>query len=181
MLMKILVTGIGITGKSTFRRGLVRRLREVSLEVVQYDADEFTELRSLEDIDCKTPNGFKKDVLYIIEDIHGLETGGAYMRLEEYDLIAYLLPGRISHLMFWFSRCWKWFQFGQFSWEKGLGWKGTGKPYDYRNILPIIKAVIRDFKNREVWISNDLRAINHFPHLIVRPYWTPRGIRFSFF
>lgn len=179
--MKILITGIGITGKSSFRRILVGKLREIGYEVAQYDADEFTELRSLEDVDCKVPNEFKKDVLYIIEDIHGPETKGAYMPLEKYDLIAYLLPGRISHLMFWLSRCWKWFQFGQFSWEKDVCWKGTGKPYDHRNILPIIKALIRDFRNREAWITKDINAVSRFPHIIIRPYWTRKGIRFSFF
>ena len=58
--MKILITGIGITGKSSFRRILVGKLREIGVEVAQYDADEFTELRNLEDIDCKVPNKFKK-------------------------------------------------------------------------------------------------------------------------
>ena len=83
--------------------------------------------------------------------------------------------------MFWLSRCWKWFHSASSLGKKILAGKEVGKPYDYRNILLIIKAMIRDFKNREAWISNDLKAINHFPHLIVRPYWTPRGIRFLFF
>lgn len=179
--MKVLITGIGITGKSSFRRSLVRNLREIGLEVIQYDSDEFKELRHRADVGCEKPEEFRKDVLYIVEDIHGPETRGAYMRLEEYDLIVYLLPGSISHLMFWLSRCWKWFQLGHFSWEREIGWKGTGKPYDYRNILPIIKAMARNFKNREAWISNDLKVINRFPHLIVRSYWTPHGIRFLLF
>lgn len=179
--MKILITGIGITGKSSFRRNLVRNLREIGLEVVQYDSDEFKELRSPEDIDCgNAPKSFQQDVFYIIEDIHGSEER-AYLPLKEYNLIIYLLPSKTSHAVFWLSRMWKWFQFGQFSWEKDIGWKGTGKSFDYRNILPIIRTIIRDFKNRKAWIIKDINTISRFPHIIIRPYWTRKGIRFSFF
>ncbi len=178
--MKILITGVGITGKSSFRRILVSSLRAANVKIKHYDTDEFKELRHPHDADCETPENFQRDVFYIIEDVHG-PVEGAYLPLKEYNLIIYLLPDKMSHLIFWLSRCWRWFKSGYFSWERKTGWGGTGNPYDFRNIIPIIKAVIHDFKNREAWVSNDLKAINRFLYLIVRPYWTPHGIKFSFF
>jgi len=178
--MKILITGIGITGKSSFRRILVGKLREMGVGVAQYDADEFKELRHQADAGCEKPEEFWKGVVYVIEDIHGPEEDKSCLPLRDYDLILYLLPSKTSHAVFWFSRMWRWFQSGQFSWKKGFGWKGTGKPYDYRNILPIIKALLRDFKNRETWISDDLKSISPFTHLLIQSRWTRKGIRFSF-
>lgn len=179
--MKILITGIGITGKSSFRRILVGKLREIGYEVAQYDADEFKELRHQADIGCEKPEEFQKSVVYVIEDVHGPVEDKSCLPLQDYDLILYLLPSKASHAVFWLSRMWKWFKFGQFSWEKETGWSGTGKPYDFRNIIPILKTMIHDFKNRMVWIAEDIDAISHFPHIIIRPYWTRKGIRFSFF
>ena len=115
--MKILITGIGITGKSSFRRILVGKLREMGVGVAQYDADEFKELRHQADAGCEKPEEFWKGVVYVIEDIHGPEEDKSCLPLRDYDLILYLLPSKTSHAVFWFSRMWRWFQSGQFSWQ----------------------------------------------------------------
>lgn len=178
--MKILITGIGITAKSTFRRLLVKRLRGFGLSVKQYDADRFKELRDQADIDClkALPDTFHKNVVYVIEDVHG-PLSSAALSLEKYDLILYIKPDIFSHLMFWFQRVWAWVKIGRFSWEPERGWLGTGRAYDIRNIVPIFKTVLRDFQNRQKWIAEDLKIISPFPHFIVHSKWTWRGIKFS--
>jgi len=177
--LKILITGIGITGKSTMRRILTSMLRDIGLPVEHYDADKFKELRHLSDVDCleKLPDTFSKGILYIIEDVHG-PLPSSILSLKEYDLILYLKPGILSHLMFWVPRMVAWFEKGLFSWEADKGWKGTGRAEDFRNIFPIFKAVFRDFYNRKRWIKEDLKEIYPFPHLLVRPVWSRKRSRF---
>jgi len=177
--MKILITGIGITAKSTLRRFLVGMLRDFGLSIEQYDADRFEELRDPADIDClkALPDTFRENVVYIIEDVHG-SLSSASLPLEGYDLILYVKPDIFSHLIFWLQRSVIWFKIGHFSWDLERGWRGTGKAYDCRNIIPIVKTIFRDFKNRKKWISEDLKTISHFPHLVVYSKWTCHGIRF---
>lgn len=180
--MKILITGIGITGKSTLRRLLVRKLREFRLLVKQYDADRFVELRDSTDMDCLKvlPGVFQKDVVYLIEDIHGF-LPSATLPLESYDLTLYLRTDIFSHLMFWLSRSWVWLKNGRFSWGSENGWLGTGRVYDIRNIVPIFETALHDFRNRKRWISEDLKSISPFPHIVVHSKWTCRGIKFTVF
>lgn len=178
--MKILITGIGITAKSTLRRLLVGRLRDFGLSVEQYDADRFEEVRDPADIDCLKvlPDTFQKNTVYIVEDVHG-PLLSATLPLESYDLILYLKSDIFSHLIFWLKRAWAWFKTGRFSWGPEKGWRGTGKAYDFRNIIPVLKTMLRDFQNRKKWISGDLWTISSFPHIIVYSKWTRRGIKFS--
>jgi len=178
--LKILITGIGITAKSTLRRLLVGMLRDFGLSVKQYDADRFEELREPVDIDClkALPATFQENVVYIIEDVHG-PLSSAALPLESYDLILYIKPDIFSHLMFWLQRVWAWFKIGRFSWEPERGWRGTGKAYDFHNIFPILKTMLRDFQNRKKWIAEDLKIISPFRQLVVHSQWTPRGIKFS--
>lgn len=173
--MKILITGIGITGKSSFRRFLVDFLKKYGWAVEQYDADEFKELRDVRDINCKMPEKFDAQTMYVIEDIHGTILNESFLTIKEYDLIFYLLPNLFSHIMFWLPRMWKWFQIGHYSWEK-TGWKGTGKSYDLRNIIPIIKAFLCDMQNRKKWIEEDLRVIKSKRHHVIRPIRKISGI-----
>lgn len=178
--MKILITGIGITGKSTLRRLLVSKLRDLGLTVEHYDADRFRELREPTDIDCLKvlPDTLQENVMYIVEDVHG-PLQSAALPLESYDLILYIKPDIFSHLMFWLQRIWAWFKIGRFSWEPEKGWLGTGKAYDFHNVVPILKTMLRDFRNRKKWISEDLKTISFSPHIIVHSQWTFKGIRFG--
>lgn len=178
MEVKILITGIGITGKSSFRRHFVDYLKRDDKTIEYYDTDEFKELRDLKDSNCKKPTYFDPNITYVIEDIHGT-TEESFLPVKEYDIIIYLLPGMLSHAMFWFSRMWKWFQEGRYSWEK-TGWKGTGKGYDPRNIFPIIKTFLCDMKNRKRWILEDLDTIRTTRHYILHPSWKSSGIYCDF-
>ena len=177
--LKILITAVGITGKSTLRRKLIKFLRSFGLSAIHYDADEFKELRDSADADClkKLPENFSEKTVYIIEDVHG-PLDSAVLPLNEYDLILYVKTGVISHFMFWLPRILAWFNQGKFSWEAKTGWRGTGKEKDWRNILPIAKNLIHDFKNRKKWIREDLQAVSPYPHTIIRSYWSSKGPKF---
>lgn len=165
--MKILITGVGITGKSTFRRKLKRLLPEA----IDIDGDYE-----------KLPEEFKKEALYIIEDVHALMEE-ACLPLDNYDSIFYLLPGFLSHTAFWLKRVWRWFQVGQGSWDKKRqGWLGTGKRYDPRNILLFLSLMIRDLRNRRKWIIEDTEFLFPFRNrvIIVHSQPTRKEIKFSF-
>lgn len=179
--MKILITGVGITGKSSLRRGLVELLRRVGLTVKHYDVDRFEECRHPADVDCSSSlfNTFDRSTVYIIEDIHG-PLASAALPLASYDLILYVQPDILSHLIFWFRRAWTWYKIGKFSWDPEKGWKGTGKAYDPYNIAPVLRTILLDFKNRRRRIKEDLKAIAPFSHVIIRSQWAFRGgIKFT--
>lgn len=178
--LKILITAIGITGKSQLRRKLMKSLRNFGLSAIHYDADEFKELRNSADADClkKLPESFSEKIVYVIEDIHASIPKEAVLSLNDYDLILYIKTGILSHFLFWFPRMISWFNQGQFSWEAKTGWRGTGKPKDWRNILPIIKTLIRDFRNRKKWIKEDMHEINSYPHIVIQSYWSTKGPKF---
>lgn len=179
--MKVLITGIGITGKSTFRRLLVEKFCEFGLRVEHFDMDKFEELRHPSDIDCQKelPRVFQGNAVYIIEDVHGLIIGESAIELGKYDLIFYLWPNFFSHFLFWLSRAIVWFKRGRFSWEARAGWNGTGKPRDWRNVVPIVREFYQNFKNRKEWIKKDVKVITTFPHFIVRSFWTKEGPNFK--
>jgi len=172
--MKVLITGIGITGKSTLRKLLREQklsrdiLSETGVDIKDFDADY-----------QKIPNDFSEDTIYLIEDVHGTLPKEAVLPLDSYDLILYVRPSVCLHILFWVGRMIVWFKIGQFSWDKNYGWHGTNKPYDFCNIIPIFKVFLRDFRNRKKWISRDLKRISSFPYVIVCSRWTLRGIKFS--
>lgn len=167
--MKVLITGIGITGKSTLRKLLRDILSETGVDVKDFDVDY-----------QKIPNDFSENTIYLIEDVRGTLPKEAVLPLNSYDLILYVQPSVISHILFWLNRMISWFKVGQYSWDKKYGsWYGTGKPYDFRNIIPIFRAFLRDFKNRRKWISSDLKEISLFRYVIIRSQWIPGGIKFS--
>lgn len=178
--MKILITGIGITGKSTLRRSLVKALRSCGISAEHYDADQFEELRHSADADCldAQPENFSDDTVYVIEDVHG-PMNSAALPLEDYDLVLYLEPDVVSHAKLWLPRVLAWFRKGGFAWEAGAGWQGTKKAYDPRNVVPILKEVARNFWNRKKWIRKDIETIRPFPHVVIRVACTKKGPRFG--
>jgi len=177
--MQILLTGLGITGKSTLRRRLMTLLQKNGFKVKHFDADMFKELRHPTDASCEEelPEG-TGDTVWLIEDVHG-PTDEAKLPLDEYDLIIYLNPTLLTHLMFWLPRALIWFKKGHFAWEAETGWRGTGIPFDRKNILPIIREIRMVFAHRSSWIKSDLEQIKELPHLIIKPKWTLSGIKFQ--
>lgn len=151
--MKILITGIGITGKSTFRSILFNCLSNESKAVEQFDCDYDRN---------KLPKKFISNRVYLLEDVHG-PTKMAVFPLDSFDLIFYLLPDQLTHLRFWLSRMRAWFRTGKFAWDadKGINgeWLGNDRPYDQANILPILRTFWDDWKNRKKWIREDLAEI----------------------
>jgi hypothetical protein len=177
---KVLITGVGISGKSTFRRALFQYLKDNGKSVAHYDADNFSTIRHPLDEFCinKLPANFN-DKIYLIEDIHAPLVEKAVLPISDYSKIFYVLPDIKSHNLFWGERMLRWFENGTFSWEAGSGWNGTGKPMDPENIKGIRSAYLHDMDNREKWIKEDLEAISKYPHKIVESSWTKEGPVFS--
>lgn len=167
MKMKILITGIGITGKSTLRRTLKRKFPWV----IDIDGDY-----------QKMPEVFNDNQSYIIEDVHAL-TDEACLPLDNYNLIIYLLPDLFTHVLFWMRRVWRWFQVGEGSWDKKTqSRKGSGKKYDYRNIPLFLGLMISDLLNRGKWIEGDTRVLSLFKDrvIVAKSSLSEGKIKFSF-
>jgi len=172
----ILITGVGISGKSTFRRALFDYLKNAGKNVEHYDADNFKIIRHPLDKLClkKLPEKFN-DKIYLIEDIHAPSPKEAIMPITDYDKIFYIYPDLQSHKIFWFQRMFNWFENGNFSWESDTGWSGTGKKRDPENIEGIVNAYDSDMKNRERLLKKDLNTISKYPNKIVTSTWTKDG------
>lgn len=165
--MKILITGVGITGKSTLRRYLKKYLEQALFSVQDIDGDYH-----------KIPKVFNGQTIYILEDVHAT-LSNACLSLRKYDLIFYLYPLFHHHLIFWLDRVWVWFQNGYGSWDKDRGtWLGTNKPRDIRNIPLFLKLMFRDLRNRRKWIREDFEVLLPFRVSVVCPRWTKNGIEF---
>lgn len=147
--MKILITSIGITGKSTFLKWLESFLKNFSGKVIALDFDYERD---------KIPASFYPCTTYVFEDVHG-PTKNAVLPLKSYDLVCYLLPSWYTHLKFWLDRMLKWYENGKFAWDADKGkrgaWAGTGKPRDWRNIPGILKYFWSHFLKRGQTIKED--------------------------
>lgn len=173
--LKILITGLGLVGKSTFRRILKDLLKDLLSKpgIIVKDIDGDYE---------KLPEKFEDEILYLIEDVHG-PTEEACLPLDNYDLIIYLLPAFLYHFIFWLKRIWIWFQKGKGSWDKQRQyWLGSGKRYDPRNIPLFLKLMLRDLWKRREWIIKDKKALSPFENIVViiSPQWTKGGMKFNF-
>ena len=148
--MKVLITGLGITGKSSFRKKLYQWLSEIGLTVEQYDCDYDRHL---------LPSAFRPSVVYLIEDVHG-PTAGAVFPLSSFNLIFYLWPCPTVQLRFLLRRAWQWFKTGRLAWDADKGkWAETGRAYDLTNLIPIARELWRMWRNRRSWLENDLEII----------------------
>lgn len=178
--MLILITGIGITGKSSFRRNLVGILRSLGLKTEHFDADKFTDIRDPRDKDClkELPQKFEKGIFYIIEDIHATAEKSV-LPLKSYDLIFHLDPDFLSHVRLWLNRMKFWYLSGKFSWEPETGWKGSGNPKDPMNVIPILKEFYRDMYSRRKWIEQDIEKISCHNYISVKPCWKRGNIQFK--
>ena len=164
--MKILITSIGVSGKSTFRKRLYALLSNIhNLIIFDFDLDYDR---------AKLPKIFEPDRIYILEDVHG-PTKNAVFPLPQYDLIFYLLPDFWQHLRFWLKRMKIWFENGNYAWDADIGekgaWAGTDKPKDWANIPGIIKYFYRHFSKRNIHLKEDLEVLNRtvIPVIIVMP------------
>ncbi|GAG28759.1 unnamed protein product [marine sediment metagenome] len=164
-----MITGLGLVGKSTFRKTLRELISSLGLIVEAIDGDY-----------QKIPK-FQQGIIYVTEDVHG-PTKEACLPLESYSLILYLLPTPLSHMIFWIKRMIVWFKIGKGSWDKHRqGWLGSGKGYDISNIPLFIRLMVYDFRHRRIWLKHDLEVLSRFRNTaLIRPQWTPKGIKFNF-
>jgi len=161
--MKILITGIGSSGKTTFRKELIKLLNCPSIDL-DYD--------NLQDIHNRV------SCLLVVEDVRATTENVAL--LGNFDIIIYILPGLFSHNIFWLKRLWRWCQNGKGAWKRDHGWLGNSKPYDPRNIPLFLPELLHNLRNRSKWIEEDKIILSKFPNLIVfYSSWSGKGISFT--
>jgi hypothetical protein len=150
IILKILITSVGITGKSTFLKWLTNFLTNLPCQVIALDLDYQR---------AEIPNEFDSGTIYLLEDVHG-PTKKAVIPLSEYDLVLYMQPSWLTHLRFWLDRMLKWYENGKFAWDADVGkkgsWAGNDKPRDLRNIPGIFKYFWNHFPKRGKTIKEDL-------------------------
>ncbi|HNX10977.1 MAG TPA: hypothetical protein PKI61_02450 [bacterium] len=180
--MKILITGIGIVGKSTLRRQLLQKMRTAGAKVEHFDVDCFDSVRHPLDIDClkELPQEFSQDTIYLIEDVHAT-LPQAIIPLSEYDLIIYLKIGATAQILFWKSRIAHWFATGQYAWEAKTGWQGNRRPHSLLNLFGIFKNLFRNIYYRKKWIAMDWQKIRQHPNVqVMQSTWSRRGPKYTF-
>jgi hypothetical protein len=178
--MKILITGLPVSGKSTLRRRLVGLTSALEVPFFQCDVDGFPALRDTRDaINCVRIHDLVKlegKELLLVEDVNpGLYRTG--ISLSDYALIVYVVPGLFAYWLFLLSRGWQWFLLGRYAWTLKSGWHGTGRVRDWRNILPILKVIGRAVWLRSLWIDLDKKQLSGFTGQVIflRSSWTRRG------
>ena len=180
---KILITGIGNTGKSTLRRKFVEECRNQGVQASHFDADNFKQIRHEADRDCLSEfaDPYACEML-IVEDVHAT-VRGAVLTLDAYDHILYVQVANVfSHFLFWLPRAWRWFQNGQFAWDQKTGWAGTGVRYDPHNIIPILSELLSNFQNAKKWIAEDMETLKPYKNktIFIRSFWTRKGPDFRY-
>ena len=170
--MKILITGLGITGKSSLLKWL-----KIFLPLIQK-----TIFLDLDYQRKELPVAFEPDILYVLEDVHG-PTRSAVIPLTEYNLVLYLLPSWFTHLKYWLARIDIWYQIGLYAWDPDKGQrKGTGKSKDWRNLPGIFKEFWAHFPKRSRTIGEDLVVLktSRITTLLVIPKGRGEKISFCF-
>lgn len=176
--MKILIAGLGNTGKSTLRKRFIEFCLKKHLLHQAFDCDNDRPRMPLND-------EFESDTIYFIEDAYSL-TKQAFYPIDFYDEIYYVLPSRLTHLRLWLFRMWVWFKRGKFGFDPDTkisdGWRGSGVPYDTNNLRPIFKELKRAFKWRRNLILCDEEYLKKSgkPVVIVTPKIRKGKIMFYF-
>jgi hypothetical protein len=171
--LKILVTGLGITGKSSFLRWLKSFMPLIQRTVI-LDLDHERDL---------LPETFFLGTVYVLEDVHG-PTDKAAFPLKEYTLVFYLLPSWYTHFKYWRDRMTIWYENGQYAWDPDKGdhgeWCGTGRAKDWRNLPGIINYFLTHFLKRWQTIGDDFVALKTSSTLTYLVIPQGRGQEISF-
>lgn len=178
--MKIGIFGLPNSGKSQFRRWLVKKLRDAGFKAEHWDADNFNKPRCREDEDMKKPTD-DPETIWLIEDVRGTtpykpfvvlgEKHGAWQSISYYDYFFYLLPEYKNYQMFWVSRALQWQKTGVGNWQRETGWERLDSDDS------ILRKVYYFLSNYDSWTDRDnewLNAIRHhdtFQRFII-PIWT---------
>lgn len=186
--INILITGPGCSGKSSLRRQLVEFLNRYEVPFVQYDADNFGELRDERDrVNAITAEQAQQELsqrqrVVLIEDVRGTQLEREFRAISAYDLIIYLVPSRWSYFRFWLSRAKIWFSRGHYAWTRDDGWQGTGRPYDWRNLWNIFLVILAACWIRKRWLKQDRWILKNarVTTLILETRWTPNGPQYIF-
>ena len=160
--MKILITGIGSSGKTTLRKELTKSLNCLGIDL---------------DYDNLQDDHDKKRCL-LVEDVRATTKNVAL--LNSFDIIIYVLPDLFSHKIFWLKRFWRWYQNGKGAWNRNHGWLGNSKPYDPKNIPLFLPELFYNLRNRSKWVKEDKIILSKLPNLIVFcSSWNGSGISFT--
>lgn len=155
------IFGLPCSGKSAFRRHLVKILRDAGLDAGHWDADQFdkhSELRCPEDADCAMPDTTPGKI-WLVEDVRGLmplatpkNPKGAHYPLDDFAAILYLRPDRLTYEMFWLARALRWQENGRGDLTRESG----SIALDH---FAIMDKVRHNLSNAGAWTEEDERAM----------------------
>ena len=174
-MAKIGIFGLPNSGKSQFRRWLVKELREIGIRADHWDADRFKKSRVFEDNDMREPTD-EPGIVWLIEDVRGTvphkkvvvpgEKEGAWEQLSYYDHIFYLLPDWPTYAIFWVSRALQWKKIGAGNWMRESGWENM------EDEEVIVRKVQYFLEGRGGWARDDEKSLSSIPHSIICPVYT---------
>lgn len=186
--MKIGIFGLPNSGKSQFRRWLVKKLHDAGFKAEHWDADNFNKPRCPEDANMTKPADVP-ETIWLIEDVRGTtphrpfvglgEKSGAWKPVSYYDYFFYLLPKNDTYAIFWVSRALQWKKTGVGNWQRETGWERLD------NEDAILSKVHYFLANFDEWVEADMKflsAISHhdrFQHF-VHPKWINGTIEWDF-
>ncbi len=172
--MKIGIMGLPNSGKSQFRRWLLKMLREAGIKAEHWDADRFKKVRVPEDADMREPIE-EPGIVWLIEDVRGMvphkevvapgEKEGAWRPLSYYNFIVYLLPDWPTYATFWTSRALQWKKIGVGNWMRESGWE------DMADEEVIVRKVQHFLDERDGWVEADKNSLSRMPRTFVQPVY----------
>ncbi len=181
--MKVLITGVPNSGKSQFRRWLVKKLRDAGLKAGHWDADQFKTARCPEDKDMRKPTD-DPGIICLVEDVRGTlpfkkkvnpgEKGGAWRPLSYYNIILYLRPDWPTYALFWVSRALQWKREGKGDYKREDGWK------DLSVEEVLVRKIQHYLDGMEAWVKEDGKVIRRMPQIIIKPVYVNGQIEWQF-
>jgi hypothetical protein len=181
--MNILICGLPNSGKSQFRRWLLKKLREAGIKTEHWDADQFKKVRMPEDENMfePTPERLAEEpVVWLIEDVRGTvphkevvkpgQKGGAWKPLSWYDYILYLIPDWPTYATFWTSRALQWRKMGVGNWMRESGWE------DMVDEEVIVRKVQYFLNGRDGWFASDTETLRDKVYSFIRPVYAESQI-----
>jgi len=166
-LIKTLITGTPIGGKTSLAEKLAGKLSEIG-GVVNHDVD-YTE-------EWKKHYPGKEEDFYLLQTPHGAEAESEDgISFKEFDLITLVVPRTLCYSKLLINRGLAWF-------KEGVVEKPYFKepaPYSPKLIIPIARNLFYYFKKRREWASEDRERFKGTEIVEITPYFRKGKLTFA--